>query len=517
MPIPEPVSKQGGTTLFEKSVSIAILMVVQAVSLAPFRLTDEFGERDSYRMLLGLVDTLTNGTPFDSSLLYNRQASFGYYGLWYLLAPLLPNTPQALTAAMNWLAFVSVVLFVIPEYLIVERLFGRHVAIASVLTLAATPVWWNYGLFAHPITTALLLFFTGLAILCRYDQVPPLGVRLGITGLLTAALTFRFDCILLFIPLFAILWACRKLRLIGLLKEFSLYLLGSLTLFMLAQHSLPAVTQGTEPKSILSLLVLYQNLSLFIPGIRSSIIDLVIGFTGVLLLMVPISAWILYRRRNYPALLFVSGFIVVNLIFWVPNPGTGARHYLMTAPAMSISAALVVVTFFSWLLPRMRLPYPAWAAGIVTAIGIVGASEAQQHNSKGYYFRSPFEQTFQIDRQKIDEAKRIALELVHLPQIGTPAVVFSDSNLVIAEMERLTGNVSATLTVVKAGSKTVGVHVVRLNKNQFVMVEQGWDQNMIRAFDESGAYPGLPLVETLYSKDMQYGNRPRLTVVTEGG
>jgi hypothetical protein len=124
----------------EKILDIAVLVAVQAASLFPFRFIGEFGERDSYRMLLGLVDTLTNGTPFDSSLLYNRQASFGYYGFWYLLAPLIGNTPQALAVAMNWLAFVSVVLFVIPEYLITEHMFGRDVAIASSLILTATPV-----------------------------------------------------------------------------------------------------------------------------------------------------------------------------------------------------------------------------------------------------------------------------------------------------------------------------------------------------------------------------------------
>jgi hypothetical protein len=64
--------------IWEKILPIAVLVAVQAASLFPFRFIGGFGERDSYRMLLGLVDTLANRTPFDSSLLYNRQASFGY-------------------------------------------------------------------------------------------------------------------------------------------------------------------------------------------------------------------------------------------------------------------------------------------------------------------------------------------------------------------------------------------------------------------------------------------------------
>ena len=474
---------------------VAVLVAVQAASLFPFRFVDEFGERDSYRMLIGLVDTLTNGAPFDSSLLYNRQISFGYYGFWYLFAPLIGNAPQALTAAMNWLAFASVVLFVVPEYLIAERMFGRHVAIVSSLILAVTPVWWSYGLFAHPIVTALLLFFSGLAILCRYETVPPFAVRLGTLALFSAALMFRFDCMLLFIVVLALLLGNRRVPFIELAKEFSLYLFGSVLVFVTAQRSLPAVTQGDAPKSILTLLSQYQNLSLFLPGLRSALITLVIGFTGLLLLTVPFSGWLLYRRRNYPALLMISGFIAVNLVFWIPNPGSGARHFLMMAPALSISAALVVVWFFSWNRVPVRFPLLPWAAGVVTAIGVVATSELQHHSKEGYYFRSPFERSFQIDGEKIDEAQRVAAQLVQLPPLGTPAIVLSDSNLVIAEMEKLAGPVSAALTSVQSGPKPIGVHLVNYGKNTFVMVEQSWDEDMVRSFEESGTYSGLPILK----------------------
>jgi hypothetical protein len=363
------------------------------------------------------------------------------------------------------------------------------------LILTATPVWWSYGLFAHPITTALLLFFTGLATLCRYARVPPLTVRLSVLGLFSAALMFRFDCILLFIVVFALLWANRKLPFIELAKEFSLYLVGSVFLFLTAQRSLPAVTEGDAPKSLLTLLSQYQNLALFLPNIRSTLFILVAGFTGLLLLTVPISAWLLYRRRNYPALLLVSGFIAVNLIFWIPNPGTGARHFLMMAPAMSTSGALVVVAFFSWNKLRVHFPLLPWAAGVVATTGLVSTSEMQHHSKEGYYFRSPFEWSFQVDREKIDNAQRIAAQLLRLPPLGTPVVVLSDSTLVIAEMEKLAGAVSATLTSVRTGPKSIGVHVVDSGENTFIMVEQSWDENMVRGFEESGAYSGLPILK----------------------
>jgi hypothetical protein len=55
--------------------------------------------------------------------------------------------------------------------------------------------------------------------------------------------------------------------------------------------------------------------------------------------------------------------------------------------------------------------------------------------------------------------------------------------------------VSATLTSVQSGPKSIGVHVVDYGENTFIMVEQSWDENMVRGFEESGAYSGLPILK----------------------
>jgi hypothetical protein len=500
---------------FEKQWTIAVLVAIQAVSLFPFRFVDGFGERDCYRMLLGLTDTLAKGTPFDSSLLYNREASFGYYGFLYALTPLIGRTVEALMTAMNWIGFLSVSFFVIPQYLIVERLLGRRTAIVSGMILAATPVWWRCGLYGHPITTALLLFFTGLAILCHYDRSPPVGVRLGILGLFAAALTFRFDIVLLFVALVAVMLIRRQTRGLDLAKEVALYIFGSLALFEAAQHSLPSVQEGFRPESLLALLARYHSPSYFASGIRESVIVLGQGFTWVLLATIPVSAWILYRRREYAALLFVSGVIAVNLLFWLPNPQP-PRHYLMMAPAMSVSGALVVVSFLSWITGRS--PFTAWTVGLVMAIGIVGASEAMHHSTdeRLRYFRSPFETRFEVEEQ-IAEAKVIARELVRLPPLATPVVVLCDSNFVIAEMEKIARDTSATLTVVQAGAQEVGVHLVRQRRNEFIMVVQSWKENAVQGFDKSGAYADAPVLVAPYLSRIQYdGYRSRLSVEAIG-
>ena len=159
----------------------------------------------------------------------------------------------------------------------------------------------------------------------------------------------------------------------------------------------------------------------------------------------------------------------------------------------------------------MRFPLFPWAAGVVTAIGVVAASEMQHHSKEGYYFRSPFERSFQIDGEKIDEAQRVAAQLVQLPPLGTPAIVLGDSNLVIAEMEKLAGPVSAALTSVQSGPKPIGVHLVNNGKNTFVMVEQSWDDDMVRRFEQSGAYSGLPMLKFPYRSSEHNRLSPPMT------
>jgi hypothetical protein len=231
-----------------------ILVLLQTAAILPFRYTQELGERDSYRMLLGLIDSLKHGSPFVSSLLYNREASFGYYAFLYALTPITGHSASTLIPAMNWIGLFSVILFVFPFYFVTERLFGRNIALSASIVLIATPVWWHCGLYGHPETTALLFFFFAMALLCRYTRRPPWPSQTGAFILVTATLTFRLDTVLLFPALIAMLCQLRKTPACDQVKEACLYTLGPLAFFFTAKLLLPRVTQGTAPPSIFALL-----------------------------------------------------------------------------------------------------------------------------------------------------------------------------------------------------------------------------------------------------------------------
>jgi 4-amino-4-deoxy-L-arabinose transferase-like glycosyltransferase len=119
--------------------------------------------------------------------------------------------------------------------------------------------------------------------------------------------------------------------------------------------------------------------------------------------------WMLLRKGRISALLYVSGLIALNLLFWFPNPSP-PRHYLMMAPAMSVSAALVSEAL-AGRIARLR-SYSGWIAGIAAAFCIVGISLALGHREgRRGYFPSQFEDRL-IMMANIAGAKRAAEGLV---------------------------------------------------------------------------------------------------------
>lgn len=495
-------------TYLKRQRCLAFLIILQAAALFPFRFTNELGERDSYRMFIGLVDTLKTGALFNSPLLYNREPSFGYYGILYALTPLTGHAPAALMSLMNWIGLLSVILFTVPNYIVTERLFGKQVAVASSIILAATPVWWHCGLYGHPVVTALFLFFSGMAVLCPYERTPSFAVRAIALVLFAVALTMRFDIVLLFIAMVAMLWQVRRIPSRGIAREALLYILGSVALFGIAEECLPRVSQGVAPDSILSLLARFEHTNQIFASFRQFVFSLGQGFTPILIAIIPFSMWMLIRRKQYPLAFFVSGEIIVNLVFWFPN-AYPARHFLFMAPAVSISAALVFLALVPARIPRLSSLHGV-LIGSAVGISIVFTSLAFNYG-KGYlgYFPSQFSERLSMKGQ-IAEANHIAEALAHLPPLSTPVIVLCDSTLVLAKLEQIAFDTSAIYRMVPSNAPSLFVHDVHEGSNRFIMIEHGWDETDVKGFDRSGEYVGIPVLSAPYLSIPYTGPRARI-------
>jgi hypothetical protein len=114
-------------------------------------------------------------------------------------------------------------------------------------------------------------------------------------------------------------------------------------------------------------------------------------------------------------------------------------------------------------------------------------------------------------KAQTEKARRIAAELTLLPPPSTPVIVLCDANLVIAEMVKYPEAPTVAGTYVYLDSQAIAIRVLQRGRNQFIMLEQGWDETVIRNFDQSGTYPGLPVLVTTYLSDTKYdGYRRRL-------
>jgi hypothetical protein len=164
----------------------------------------------------------------------------------------------------------------------------------------------------------------------------------------------------------------------------------------------------------------------------------------------------------------------------------------------------------SW--THVRIPSRDWSAGLATALAILGVSEGLHHYGTGRlsYFRSLFEKPAEV-RAEVERSRRIAAELVLLPPLATPVLVLCDADPVIAEMERLGDAPAVAGMVAYVGSQAIAIRVLRRDRNEFIMLEQGWDPTVIRNFDQSGWYPDLPVLVTANLPVTRYeGSRPHL-------
>ena len=501
--------------------TLPVLVLFQALALIPFRFTTTMGERDSYRMLLGMLDGVARGSHFASPLLYNRQVSFGYYALIYGLTSPLGYSPGAFIAVMNAVSLLAAILFVIPFFLVVERLFDRSIAIASCLILAVLPVWWNVALYGHPMTPAMLLFFSALALLVQTsERKTPLWARLLVLILLAIALTFRFDLIVLIPALAAVVWRRYK-RIAPSLLETAFYAIGAIVLFKLAQLLLPAVHGGPPPESILALVERFHSAKQFtgdLKGIvRFAIVIMGQGFTPLLLVLALPAFWIVFRRRNLAQILFTAGVIVPISVFFLPNPYP-ARHYLAMAPAIGTSAALSGC----WLLSLVWRRIPSgtspgisengWIYGAAGALACVLVSLGFQHapGSAGE-IKSPFITRFTLDNDRIHH-RELAADLLSIPGPTHPILVLCDSTFVTAQMEMLSHGVTVQPHWFPvADEPPLLFHEIKYHGNSFEMLEQSWNQTVVKeAIDRMNVYPGDPILVDPYDPVISYrGSRPR--------
>lgn len=449
-------------------IAVSILLALACACYLPFTYHGVFGERDSYRMLSGLLDSLNTGTPFVNSTLYARHHSVGYYAWLYLFSDVVQKNPHSAFALLNYTNTITAILMVIPLFFVVRRFWGLGAAIYANFVLMVIPVWWQMSLYGHPQLIAVFFNFVGLAILSYRprpaDGAPAKAKAVAGDFLIVSAFSLclmnRLDCILMFPLILAVLICMGHSKKAAALR-FAAYTLLSIFVFFIVDSSLPAAgtSTGSSIGGTLKLLWRWHNPTRLIEHFGKANRIFISAYPGFLLFAFILACFYLIRLRKYAALFFILPVVLINYLFWLPNPFP-ARHFVNLAPALAISIALLLAfigrqTAFWFSNNKLKtyvVIFFVFFFGYLSTSVIDGVPIY-----RGVY--SPGEAI---------AAGRFGEDLMEIPPMKHPIFIVSDAIPVIVKMQLSSDSIKIT----KSDHHAL---LVNNGKNDFIFCVQGWN------------------------------------------
>ncbi|MBD2532180.1 hypothetical protein H6G97_22385 [Nostoc flagelliforme FACHB-838] len=460
---------------------------------------DTFGERDSFRMAMGIIDSIISNKPLGSSMLYGRDISFAYFGLLNFFTPIFKTNLALIIPFMNYINALSAICMVIPLFFLVKRYWGTSIAILANILLMLLPAWRATSQYAHPMTEAILFMFIGLALISYRSFISSL--RLGwnrlilldvlIIAALALCLMFRLDAILMF-PLIP---ACLLLENYSFKKIVSssiLYSFFPIIIFKVMQSQLPKII-GHKSDGIFEQLLLWNNPARYVDKFVYGNLLFIWGLNPLLCLIFLISCIYLVYKRNYLSLFFILPTVLLNYIFWLPNPAP-ARHFIYLCPVVAISIAIFLADIFPIVKSFVKNNRNI---GVTLAVILIVSL------SISYKFSYPVP----MSEKYSHTTRQLGKELQQLEPKGQQIFVVGDTIPAVVQMQLMSKDTKVeykrtnilTDDDIKAQEKSalkpkpiyISVIVVENQKNKFICYFQGWKSkiNEIKRFlGESDEY-----------------------------
>lgn len=460
-------------------IALAILLALACACYLPFTYDGVFGERDSYRMLCGLLDSLNTGTPYANSTLYARHHSFGYYAWLYLFSDTVRQNPHAAFAVFNYTSTIAAILMVIPLFFVVLRYWGLGAAILSNFILMMIPVWWRMSLYGHPQLIAVFFNFVGLALLCyrqrlasgALEKAKTIAIDLLIIASFSLCLANRLDCVLMFPLILAVLiYEGHSFK--AAVFRFAAYTVPPVIFFIIGDSALPSAAASTSSPLVgtFALLWRYHNPAKLVENFREANHIFISAYPGFLLFSYLLACFYLIRKRKYSSLLFILPVVLINYVFWLPSPFP-ARHFVYLAPVLAVGIALLLA-----FIARQ-------------AADLISNNKLKTYSVVFLFFICGYLSTSLIDGIPIFKgvyspdqaitAGRLGEDLMKMPIVRHPVFVVSDAVPVIVNMQLN----SDSIKIATSDHHTL---VVNNGKNEFIFCVQGWnDKNVSNLYEKA--------------------------------
>ena len=311
-------------------VTLVVLPVHYSVTLA---------EPDLARMMAALVYGGMSGLELDPVTHYGAAFSFGYYQLFYALAPHeWLRHPDLVARLMNGFGVFSGILCACTCAAYLERLYGLRAALAATTAFFLSPVMLPLAFSGHPLVPAAACLFAGSTLLLSRRWLPALV-------LLSLALSFRAEVLLAF-PFIALADANGMPRVWQAALR-ALVLAAAFLVFLAFQHHYIGEHGGGGLAKLRDFAHSYLN-ALHV-GRGAGVLVLATGLASAalgLLAFVKLRAW---QDRALILLLAAPA-----LVFWLPNP-TAARHFFFPVLAACLALGLYAERSARTTLPRTLL------------------------------------------------------------------------------------------------------------------------------------------------------------------
>ena len=394
------------------------------------------------RMAIGIAQSIVNEESYSG---YNYEVSTGYYKVLGLFNHSFKEDRSSIVMVMNYGNAIFAIAFLVPFFRICSRFWDRTIAVVSSIILMTIPIWWTIGLYGHPMLISAFFVFLALDFLTiptahfqRWRLLKHwLLIFLG--GLaLGFALWFRMDAVLMFplVPAAMIIRGRRPIRSI-----FSSIGLGVMALWVMwtlkSTGSGEAGGQGLG--SVLEVAANYHNLERLASRFTEGLVIPALGFHPLYAAVLLVSGYRMWRDKEFPTIGFVFPVVLINWLFWLPNPSP-ARHYVFAAPALAIGIGLLIGIYGRKIMKGTDRG-PLIVTGVLVLIGIF-VSEAMfpvvqrfypwKHGVQDYSYRAPIRWVY-LNKVRTQEAflngADFAETLLTMDQRGKPVLALTDYRL----------------------------------------------------------------------------------------
>ena len=500
-----------------KPARILLLLVpLNAVALWIGNYGDSFGERDSYRVFVGVADAMLHNANFTGPLMYGADASPGYYLLLHFLISAFGIDVHHLIGALNALALVCSLLCLVPLFVAVRAIGGEAAALAALALIYLVPVWRSVAEYAHPEWLAVLFYLTALALAAVRPQLSRLGrpiCDIGIALSLAVAFSMRLDAVLMAPMMLAF---CVEGGRFAIASCIRLLACGSVALAgfigLAALHPDPALAQ--QGQSVWQLFAAFHAPGRFLSEFKTALFSFATGVNPFLLVAYLASVLYILARREQRALLMSVPTVALGYIFWIPN--ANPRHYLFLAPAfisalawtagdmieqgieparvrgLHVSLLILALGVDAALSPLLRGRFLLFEAGLLAILLLVATlpvlREAVPRFAAvasaglivtaglalfiGVTHRARLAMRNQFPPRMAPHYMQLARPLLDLPALGQPVLVIADAYPIIAAMQLSSPR---PLSIVPRRSFTL--LQVTTDRNDFQFYVQGWDQS----------------------------------------